>query len=252
MAKEQQGQPEDAPAPRKTTRQGRASVESVMVRRWVRVPKKKLTPAQQQKVIQTRERMAKAIELRKASANYKQIGDILGISESYARRLTIKAMNEIVIDDAKEVIMMDLLRLDEMQMMATRALRAGDLNQVERIMRIMRERRDILGLTTDSWKEQQAERAGSITNNGIMVVQGSSGDFVEAMMKAVGVDPNSPEAQKRLERIRKEEEEKGNGEFALQAPRPNDLLMAAADSALNRNEGKVIQGEVVEIKEESI
>lgn len=257
MAQDDQDTPEkpagSSVAVRRKGKQKRASVETVRVQRWVRIPKKKLTPAMQQKVIERKQRMAEALKLRAAGANYKQIGEVLKISESYARRLTIKAMDEVVIDDAKEVIMMDLLRLDEMQMMATRALRSGDLNQIERIMRIMRERRDILGLTTDSWKEQQSERAGSLTNNGIMVVNGSSENFVEAMMRAVGVDPNSPEAQSRLERVRLEQEKEGGGEFALQSPRPNDLLMQAADGALNRNEG-VIKGEYVvkEITEEDV
>ncbi|WP_344542954.1 hypothetical protein [Streptomyces levis] len=222
------------------------------MQRWVRIPKKKLTPEMQKRVIERADKMKKALEARKGGATYKQIGQVLGISTSYARELVQKGVSEAHIGDAKEVLQMDLLRLDELQMRAVSAFRAGDLNQTERIMRIMRERRDILGLTTDSFKEQQAEQAGSITNNGIMVVQGSSENFVEAMMRAVGVDPNSEEAQQRLARIRAEEEAKGVGEFALKAPRPNELLMQAADSALNRNEGNIIQGEVVQIKEESI
>jgi len=254
MAKKDQDTPENAPAPRKKPRQGRASVEYTMVRRWVKVPKKKLTPLMQQKVLERKDKQKRALELRKAAASYKEIGQALGISTSYARDLVIRAANEVIIDDAKEVIMMDLLRLDELQMAATRQFRQGDLNQTERIMRIMRDRRDILGLTTDSWKEQQAERAGSLTNNGIMVVQGSSENFVEAMMRAVGVDPNSTEAKKELERVRLLDKENQTGEYALQAPRPNELLMAAADSALNRNEGTVLQGEVVrsELTEQDI
>jgi len=237
---------ERSAAMRKHTGQGRASVEYTLVRKWVKIPKKKLTPLMQQRILERKNKQLKALELRRASANYKEIGQALGISTSYARDLCLKAANDVVIDDAKEVIMMDLLRLDEFQMLATRALRQnGDLNQIERIMRIMRERRDILGLTTDSWKEQQAERAGSLTNNGIMVVTGTSENFVEAMMKAVGVNPNSPEAQKRLAAIRDQAEKEGSGEYALQAPRPNELLMAAADSALNRNEDNEIVDAVI-------
>jgi hypothetical protein len=254
MTREQQEQPEKPAEKRTKGKQGRASVEVVRVQRWVKIPKKKLTPAMQAKVLERKEKTLEALRLRKAGANYREIGEILHISESYARRLCIKAANDVVIDNAKEVIMMDLLRLDEFQMLATRQLRQnGDLSQIERIMRIMRERRDILGLTTDSWKEQQAERAGSITNNGIMVVQGGSEDFVRSMMEAIGVDPNSDEAQKRLARIRAEEEANKEGEYALQAPRPNELLMAAADSALNVNKGDVIQGEVIpQVQEEDI
>lgn len=245
MTQEHQDEPETPSEPRKKRRQGRASVETVMVQRWVKVPKKKLTPLMQQKVLERKQKQGKALDLRKAGANYEQIGEAIGVSTSYARKLCIKAANDVIIDDAKEVIMMDLLRLDEMQMLATRAMRNGDLSKIPMVMAIMRDRRDILGLTTDSWKEQQAERAGSLTNNGIMVVQGTSENFVEAMMRAVGVDPNSQEAQERLQRIRAEEKDKGTGEFALQAPRPNELLMAAADNAMNRHDGEVIQGEVV-------
>lgn len=254
MAREQQDQPEKPAESSSGGRAKRASVETTRVRRWVKVPKRKLTPEMQKKVIERSDKMKRALDARKGGATYKQIGEVLGISTSYARELVQKGVSDAHIGDAKEVIQMDLLRLDELQMRAVAAFRAGDLNQTERIMRIMRERRDILGLTTDSWKEQQAENAGSITNNGIMVVQGSSENFVEAMMRAVGVDPNSKEAQERLSRIRQEEEKNGTGEFAVKAARPNELLMAAADGALNRNEGTIIQGEYVvkDVHEEDI
>jgi hypothetical protein len=252
MAQEQQEEPTKPAEKRRGGKAARSSVEMVRVRRWVKVPKRKLTPLMQQKVIERTEKMKNALELRKAGATYKDIGKALNISTSYANELVKKGISEAHIGDAKEVIQMDLLRLDELQMRATAAFRAGDLNQTERIMRIMRERRDILGLGTDTWKEQQAERAGTLTNNGIMIVQGGSEDFVRSMMQAVGVDPNSPEAQARLERIRKEEAENGTGEFAMKAPRPNELVMGAADGALNVNRGNVIEGEVLSIQEEDI
>lgn len=227
-------------------------------RRYVRVPARRLSPAMTEKLIQARERQAQALELKKAGATYEEIAKALGYTHRSSARAAVKAaIDRIGLEPAKDVVVMDLMRLDEMQKRLTAAMRAGDLAAIPMLMNVMRERRSLVGWTPDSWAEEQRKGAG-VTNNGVMVINGGSEDFVKGMMEAVGVDPNSPEAQKRLAMIRAQEKENKTGEFAITGPKPNELVMAAASSALNENPGitdtikklmaqpgEVVQGEVV-------
>lgn len=217
-----------------------------LVRRYVRIPARRLSPEMTQKLIATREKHAQALELKKAGATYEEIAKALGYKSASGAEYAVKsAVDRIGIESAVDVVAMDLMRLDEFQKRLTAALRAGDIGVIPTLMAVMRERRGLVGWTPDSWAEEQRKGQG-VTNNGVMVIQGdSSPKFIEGMMLAVGIDPKSPEAQKHLARVRLDEEKAGSGEFAIAAPRINDEAMA--NSALNHKEiENIVEAEIVE------
>jgi DNA-binding CsgD family transcriptional regulator len=234
-------------------RKGSLTPSGKLVRRYVRVPARRLSAEMTEKLIRTRERQAQALDLKRAGATYEEIAKALGYSHRSSARQAVKAaIDRIGIESAVDVVGMDLMRLDEFQKRLTAAMRAGDLGVIPTLMQVMRERRALVGWTPETWSEEQRKGQG-IQNNGVMVIQGGSAQFIEGMMRAIGVDPKSEEAQKHLARVREEEEKAGTGEFAITAPRPNELAMAnMADSALNTNEGQVIQGEVVRLEEKDV
>ncbi|MFE9742990.1 hypothetical protein [Streptomyces sp. NPDC006477] len=222
-----------------------------LVKRYVRVPARRLSPAMTEQLIKTRERQAQALELKKAGATYEEIAKALGYTHRSSARQAVKAaIDRIGLEPAKEVVTMDLMRLDEMQKRLTAAMRAGDISVIGMLMNVMRERRALVGWTPESWAEEQRKGEG-VTNNGVMVIQsgGHSEDFIKGLMQAVGVDPSSEEAQKRLAIVRSQEEKAGTGEFALTGPKPNELwAQQMASSALNDKTAidNVIEAEIVE------
>lgn len=230
--------------------QGRTKLPGKRVRRFVRLPARSLTPEQLEKQVKERERTRQALQLRQDGATYREIAQAMQWkSASTAQARVKKALEEIILEPAKELVMMDMLRLDEFQKRLTQAMRNGDIGVIPTLMSVMRERRALMGWTPETWSEEQRKGAG-IQNSGVMVIQGGSAGFIEGMMQAIGIDPNSPEAKKHLERVRLDEEKEGKGEFAVQAVRPNENYMQnGADSALNQTFPAiedVVEAEIVE------
>ena len=50
-----------------------------------------------------------------ADLNYQQLGDMFGITRTYARKLLLKALRDIIQEPAEEVIQLELARLDYLQ-----------------------------------------------------------------------------------------------------------------------------------------
>lgn len=188
--------------------QGTTQPRGMLAKRMVRVPARKLSPARTAELIRARERQAQALELRKAGMTYKQIAEALGYKAvSGAENAVKSAIERLGMEAAKDVVLLDLVRLDEFQTRCTAALREGDLSQIDRIMRIMQMRHNLLGITSESYREAIAKQAGTtITNNAVMVIQGStSTDYVRSMMQAVGVDPNSEAGKAELLKVAENE-----------------------------------------------
>lgn len=178
------------------------------VKRRVVVKKKKFVPVappkrtpEQKKAI--RERQETALDLRMAGSTYREIAQALNYkSPSAAKNAVDSALSRVQIDAAKEVVSMDLARLDEFQMRCMYALRNnGDLGQIDRIMRIMEWRYRLLGINDETVRQLQSEHGIHTTNrttNNVQVIMArpdTEKDFIEKMMNAVGVDPDSDEAQ---------------------------------------------------------
>lgn len=225
---------------------GTTTIPGKLVRRVVRTPGRRLNQGQTLKAIQAAERRAQALELRKAGATYQEIANALGYKGVSGAEAAVKRGIDLLgMEAAKDVVLIDLARLDDFQKRCTAEMRKGDLSQIDRIMRIMTMRHNLLGITAESYREAVAKQAGvSVTQNNVMVIQGSEVEFVKGMMRTVGVDPDSPEAKKRLKAL-----EAGTPSPPL--PNPADQELRTVDS-LPRNDSPAAPGYKDEIIEAEI
>jgi hypothetical protein len=99
--------------------------------------------------VERAERTAKILELRKQGMTYREIGEYVGISMETAR-LTVQKVMQQYIEDAKdsqhEIIMLELLRLDDMLFAVYESARGGDLKAVDSVLKVMERRAKLLGL----------------------------------------------------------------------------------------------------------
>lgn len=161
--------------------------------------RKDKVPTVRQQAIAQRRKLA--LELRTAGASYQMIVDA-GIGYGSTAHVSLdmkKILQAFEYETPEDVIILDLARLDELQRIATLEYRrdhqATDANLV---LRIMQFRRETLGLTPEAIEAQRRE-AQQGKSHGIMVVQGSPQDYLEAMMTAAGASP--AERKKELEKI---------------------------------------------------
>lgn len=100
--------------------------------------------------IRTTEKTLKALELRKRGMNYTQIGEKLGCSRSTACRYVLSELENLADkcrEEAVHVRDLELQRLDELYLIAYRAISDGnDLAGIDRCLRIMERRAKLLGI----------------------------------------------------------------------------------------------------------
>lgn len=163
-------------------------------------PPRKKSRAEKERI---RERQNQAMELRMSGATYRSIASSLGYANpASAKKAVDTAISKIEIDAAKEVVAIDLARLDEYTMRCTHALRTnGDLQQIDRLMRIMEMRYKLLGVNDETVRELQNEHGITTHHHNKNIVMNVNAapeteeEFIRKMMGAVGVNPESPEAQ---------------------------------------------------------
>jgi hypothetical protein len=107
------------------------------------------------------EKSRKALEMRKAGANYAQIGLAIGVHESGAWKIVKKAIAAITKEPAKEVLALELTRLDVLLLGVWTKAKNGDAQMVDRALRIMERRAAYLGI--DAPKKTTTEFDGAIT-----------------------------------------------------------------------------------------
>ncbi len=123
---------------------------------------------------ETAERRRRALQLRQAGASLTQIGEHLGVSESRACRIVQDALAAVVREPADEVRQLELARLDQLWVEATKVLRRTHitvsngrvaidprteqpleddgpvLNAIDRLLKIQERRAKLLGLDAPS------------------------------------------------------------------------------------------------------
>lgn len=100
-----------------------------------------------QKAIDTAERRRKAVEYRKAGLNFQTIADQLGYkSASGAYRAVRAALLAAVREPTEELIALEVARLDDLLRGIWADARTGDLDKLDRVLRIMQRRAKLLGL----------------------------------------------------------------------------------------------------------
>lgn len=143
------------------------------------------------------ERRKSAFELRMAGAT---LQDIVNAGIGYNNTSMVsqdlkKARKNFYQEDIESLLTMDLARIDEMQKICTFELRAHrDTSQVRNIMALMQFRRETMGITPEAIQDRRTS-AASITNNGIMVVQGSTRDYLAGVMSAAGATEDDIEQE---------------------------------------------------------
>lgn len=144
---------------------------------------------------QLSEKQEQALELRTAGASYREIAKSLGWSSpASAQEAVKKAIAKTHIETSTEALLMDLANLDDWMKRCTHRLRTtGDLSQIDRMLRILEKKHQLLGIDSTTL----AERMGKKTTAGgaTIVVAPSENAFIQGMMRTMGVDPDSPEAQ---------------------------------------------------------
>ena len=116
------------------------------------------------KIEQASSRRVLALELRKSGCSYRIIGEKLGVSHVTALgdvHTALKAIAIIQDASAKDLLLLELARLDDMQLALAKQVRAGHLGAIDRTLRIMERRSRYCGL--DSPERQ--ERSGEVTIN---------------------------------------------------------------------------------------
>lgn len=165
-----------------------------------------MTQKKRERIDRNRQRQAQALELRQGGATFEQIATAMGLSQKgAAKQLVERALEKFEIEAARNVVRLDLARLDEFIMRCTHDLRQnGNLSQIDRLMRIMEFRYRLLRINGEDVDVLRQEHG--VTNvhikGGVQIVQASpetEEEFIKKMMGAVGVDPNSPTAQKYLQ-----------------------------------------------------
>lgn len=141
---------------------------------------------------QRHERRQRMLSMRQAGASYSEIVRA-GIGYSNVGQVSKDmkiVLQQFQYETPEDVLVLDLARLDEMQRILTVDMRAGDpKGTIPILLRVMQFRRETLGVTAENIAERQQSKT-QVNNSGIMVVQGTTGDYVAAMAAAVGADPS--------------------------------------------------------------
>lgn len=106
--------------------------------------------------VRATERQREALELRKAGHPYSKIGEELGISAPAAHGLVSKALAAIREESselAEDVIRLELERLDALLAAVWDAATVGESDKVDRALKIMKRRAELLGLDAPTRQE---------------------------------------------------------------------------------------------------
>lgn len=113
--------------------------------------------------IEAKERVAQAIELRKAGATYQRIADTVGYnSEQAAHKAVTDALVAMLREPAEELRLLEVERLDSLFLSAFPLAKQGVMTAIDRCLRIMERRARLLGLDAPvrvavDWREELSE-----------------------------------------------------------------------------------------------
>ncbi len=112
--------------------------------------------------IELLERDRKALELRKAGATYAQIAAEIGLETEAGAWKAVKAALDMAIQEpAQDVLILELTRLDVLLLGCWHKAKNGDVQAIDRALRIMERRSSYLGI--DAPKKTATDFDGSIS-----------------------------------------------------------------------------------------
>lgn len=95
----------------------------------------------------SKERQAKALELRTGGASYDQIAQVLGLSSKQSAHALVKrAIDAIPHEAVAELRAVELARLDEIEMRLRQRLRSGDASVAGTLLRLADQRAKLTGI----------------------------------------------------------------------------------------------------------
>ena len=127
------------------------------------------------KMVTAAQRRVQALELRKAGYTYEQIGVALGISSQAAYKHVVKALgviNEKLSEATEELRTLEVQRLDRLFEVMYKKAEKGDMNAIDRCVRLMERRAKLLGL--DAPAKQEIGLDSTISINFVDIVNGSN------------------------------------------------------------------------------
>lgn len=110
------------------------------------------------------EKRKAALELRKEGWTFEVIGKKLGMGRALAWKVVQKGIRDLPKAAAQEVLDMELYRLDELMTFLWKKAQKGDLQAVDRILRIMVRRANYLGLDAPKAQHVQLETVQTIAS----------------------------------------------------------------------------------------
>lgn len=114
--------------------------------------------------LERRDKMAKALELRKEGKTYRDIADDLGYTNpGNAYRAVQDALKEVTREPAEEVLQLELSRLDMLLTAMLPYAMQGDEKAVLRVLNIMDRRAKYLGLDDAIPPDTSAEARAALT-----------------------------------------------------------------------------------------
>lgn len=157
--------------------------------------------ARSEKMVALRERQERAVKLRLAGLTLSEIAKQLGYNSPSAVSQAIKAaVDRVGVEPAKQLVEMELQRLDVMHQQCWVKLIAGDTSEVNNILRIMERRARITGMDAaiDSGKIEihvQGSEVSVKQGTGVMVINGATeNEYVTQLAAALGMTPEEVKA----------------------------------------------------------
>jgi len=127
---------------------------SIRKRRARRQPAARTTPT----TLQTVEKRADAIRLRISGCSYDQIAERLGYANRSSAFKAVEAGRlAILAEPAAELVALECARLDELMVALWPKALAGDVQAVDRVLRVMERRARYLGLDAPARTEQSSD-----------------------------------------------------------------------------------------------
>lgn len=119
-----------------------------------------------------------AQQLRMAGAAWPEVARALGYSDgAQARKAVASNVTEWKLENAAELIRLELERLDMLQLVVWRRARQGDLKSIETVLKIMSQRAKYLGLDDGNKAEDEGD------SKGVIVIGGDSEEYIEAIKR---------------------------------------------------------------------
>lgn len=134
------------------------------------------------KKLERKEKYRRCLELRKSGATYEQIATVVGYkSAQTVSRIIKKQLDETTNEAGNELRTLQIERLNHMMLVLWPKVQGGDLNAIDRFLRIQNEINNLQGV----YAPQKTESTHEVTG-GVLVIEGDKDDYIAALQRVAG------------------------------------------------------------------